>query len=235
MSVLRGRPPGDALGISGSSRAHSASPLRSDIRRHLADISDGVPPSTSLVAIAVSPGAMKHKTRCRATRFWVRLTVWLSLKKRMKACPKSLHGLIVGSRGRLSNRQRSPAFVAGTGLHAPFRSLPDAGVGRPTTEAASDMVAEGLRARISYLEPQFRGSWPFVSVASPTPMTRIMHILSPPCCRRPRRPVAAGHSGVGAYTSAPPSLSIQVIFGFGLSSQQSILDHVKQQFLNGLL
>ena len=102
------------------------------------------------------------------------------------------------------------------------------------TEAASDMVAERLRARISYLEPQFRGSWPFVSVASPTPMTRIMHISRRRVCGRPRRPIAAGHSGVDAYTSAP-LLSIQVIFGFGRSSQQSILDHVRQQFLNGLL
>jgi len=30
-------------------------------------------------------------------------------------------------------------------------------------------------------------------------------------------------------------LSTEVIFGFGLSSQQPILDHVKQQLLNGLL
>ena len=46
---------------------------RSDNRCRLADRSDGAPPSTSLFAITVSPGAVNHAIR--ATSFWVRL-VW---------------------------------------------------------------------------------------------------------------------------------------------------------------
>src|SRR6266540_5897805 len=71
MSVLRGRPPGDALGISGSSRAHSAS------RRSLgypspADRSGGAPPSTLPFAITVNPVTVNHAIHRDATPFWVR-------------------------------------------------------------------------------------------------------------------------------------------------------------------
>jgi len=74
MSVLRGRSPGDASGISGSSRApptpHPSD--HSDSRRPPADKSDGVPPSTSLFAITVSAITVNHAIRRRATGFWVR-------------------------------------------------------------------------------------------------------------------------------------------------------------------
>jgi hypothetical protein len=56
MSVLRGCPPGVALGISGSSRAHSTSLRSLGYPLPLpADKSDGVSLSTSLFAITVSP------------------------------------------------------------------------------------------------------------------------------------------------------------------------------------
>ena len=45
---------------------------RSGISRPPADISDGVPPSRSPFAIAVSPVGVNHAIPHRATRFWVR-------------------------------------------------------------------------------------------------------------------------------------------------------------------
>src|SRR5437762_14295774 len=55
----------------------------------------------------------------------------------------------------------------------------------------------------------------------------------------PRRivltPVALWAGEWRALSGARLLLSIEVNFGFGLSSQQSILDHVKQQLLNSLL
>jgi len=73
MSVLRGRPPDDTSGIKDSSRALLI-PQIARITLALPPIlSDGVPPSTSLFAITVSPVAVNHAIRRRATRFWVRL------------------------------------------------------------------------------------------------------------------------------------------------------------------
>jgi hypothetical protein len=46
-------------------------------------------------------------------------------------------------------------------------------------------------------------------------------------------PVIGGRCGTRRCASS--SISIEVIFGFGLSSQQSILYHVKQRLLNSLV
>ena len=63
MSVLRGRPPGEASGISGSSRA-TLHPLdRPDSRCLPADKSDGAPSSTSLIIISPVAGESCHLAR----------------------------------------------------------------------------------------------------------------------------------------------------------------------------
>jgi len=56
-SVLRGRPPVRAGGMIGFSRATPHPADRSDTRHPRAGKSDGAPPSTSLLAIAVGPVA----------------------------------------------------------------------------------------------------------------------------------------------------------------------------------
>jgi hypothetical protein len=56
-----------------------------------------------------------------------------------------------------------------------------------------------LRAPISYLEAQFRGIWPFVTVASPTPMERrIMRNGLAAVLPSTSAPVCCRHSGVDA-------------------------------------
>src|ERR1700737_1344674 len=69
MSVLRGRPPGDASGSAVPAAPTPHPSDRSDNRCLPADRSDGPPPST----ITVSPVTGNHDAAPHATGLWVRL------------------------------------------------------------------------------------------------------------------------------------------------------------------
>jgi hypothetical protein len=141
------------------------------------------------------------------------------------ACPGE--GLLTEPQAGAQPRRQEPLFVPLSG-HCLMpvwgdptnRSSVGYGGGRPSrTNILSRAAVPGeLALRERGITNSYDADHPLAAVLPST--------SAPGCCR------SFGHRCVHVGT---PSLSIQVIFGFGLSSQQSILDHVKQQFLNGLL